>query len=156
MRIKNQYDLGNIFAMDETAVWLDMPGSTTISVRGEASIPVRTTGHEKSRVTVCLTAKANGVKLAPMIVFKGKRLEREVSNICGIVPVMSHNGWMSEDLTIKYLQSVIGRMAFQHRLLVWDSYRCHISGAVKREPSKLKIDMAVIPGGCTGIIQVRK
>ena len=60
MRIKNHYDLGNISAMDEMAVWLDMPGCTTVSVRGEASVPVRTTGHEKSRVTVCLTAKAKG------------------------------------------------------------------------------------------------
>ena len=154
LRIKNQYDLGNIFAMDETAVWLDMPGATTVSPVGEDCVPVRTTGHEKSRVTVCLTAKANGVKLPPMIVFKGKQLKREVANVSGIVPVMSDNGWMSEDLTIKYLQCIIGRMTFQKSLLVRHSYQCHISNAVIQEATSMKIDMAVIPGGCTGIIQV--
>ena len=32
---------------------------------------VKTTGHEKTRVSVCLTAKADGTKLPPFIVFKG-------------------------------------------------------------------------------------
>ena len=154
MRIKNFYGMADIYAMDETAVWLDMPGSTTVSEIGEKSIPIRTTGHEKSRITVCLTAKANGTKLPPMIIFKGKRLDREVAALPGVVAVMSDNGWMNENLTLQYLHSTLGRMTFSRRLLVWDSYRCHISQAVKQEAKKMKVDMAIIPGGCTGIIQV--
>ena len=35
---------------------------------------LKTTGHEKSRVSVVLAAKADGTKLKPMVVFKrGKR-----------------------------------------------------------------------------------
>ena len=49
MRIKNQYNLGNIFAIDETQVCLGMLGCTAISVRGEGCIPVRTTGFEKNQ-----------------------------------------------------------------------------------------------------------
>lgn len=36
---------------------------------GTSTVAVRTTGHEKDRVTVCLAAKANGYKLKPFIVF---------------------------------------------------------------------------------------
>ena len=34
---------------------------------------VKTTGKEKTCVPVCLTAKADGTKLAPFIVFKGAK-----------------------------------------------------------------------------------
>ena len=59
--------------MDETAIWYDMPGATTIAVKGTNSVPLLTTGHEKQRITVCLAAMANGCRLKPLIVFKGKR-----------------------------------------------------------------------------------
>ena len=34
--------------MDEIPLWLDIPGDTIISCVSEKSVPVRTTGHEKS------------------------------------------------------------------------------------------------------------
>jgi hypothetical protein len=38
-------------------------------------------------------------------------------------------------------------------LLVWDSYRCHISGPVKERLKKYNVDSLVIPGGCTKFVQ---
>lgn len=72
LRHRNGYGPDGIIAMDETAVWYDMPSDRTVSRVGVASVPVRTTGHEKNRVTVVLAARASGKKLPPMIVFKGK------------------------------------------------------------------------------------
>jgi hypothetical protein len=71
MRIQNNYPLHNIIAMDETAVWLDAPGDTTVHYRGERTVKVKTTSHEKNRVTVLLSAKANGDKVRPWVIFKG-------------------------------------------------------------------------------------
>ena len=42
--------------MDETAIWADMPGNTTVEKIGATSVPLLTTGHEKERITVCLSA----------------------------------------------------------------------------------------------------
>jgi hypothetical protein len=56
--------------MDETAIWADIPGETTIETRGARHVPVLTTGHEKVRITVYLAALGDGRKLPPMIVFK--------------------------------------------------------------------------------------
>ena len=74
--------------MDETACWMDMPSEeTTVTFSGSRSVPLKTTGNDKHHFTVVLSAKANGTKFKPFIVFKGKgtRLIRELGKIPGIV-----------------------------------------------------------------------
>ncbi len=56
--------------MDETPMFFDMPGVKTVSVIGEKTVFVRTTGHEKTHFTVVVCCLADGTKLAPMIVFE--------------------------------------------------------------------------------------
>ena len=56
----NGYSRSDIANMDETAIWADMPGETTVTTKGVRSVPMFSTGHEKSRVTVCLAAFADG------------------------------------------------------------------------------------------------
>ena len=49
--------------MDETAIWYNMPGATTIAVKGTHCSAVDdglTMGHEKQHMTVCLAAMAKG------------------------------------------------------------------------------------------------
>ena len=57
-----QYAIANVIAMDEKPIWLDMPSATTVNEAGASSVTIRSTGHEKDRVTVCLAGKANGQK----------------------------------------------------------------------------------------------
>ncbi len=123
MRLLHQYPLGCIGNMDETPLWLDMPGDTTVSRVGERSISIRTTGHDKGRFTVVLAAMADGRKLKPFVVFKGVRSIPELTRVRGIVVVLSRNGWMNEALTIQWVDSVWGNFSFNSRLLVWDAYR---------------------------------
>ena len=60
----------------------------------------------------------------------------------------------NDDLTSEFLQKIVGSFMFGKHLFAWDSYRCHISNATKKQLKKLQIDVAVIPGGCTKVIQV--
>ena len=117
---------------------------------------MKTTGHEKSRVSVCLSAKADGTKLPPMVVFKAAKreseaLNKEFKNRCVIAS--SVNGWMDTSLTKVYINSVLGSFAFKRRMFVWDSYQCHIEESIKTSLKGTKIDPAIIPGGCTKYIQ---
>ena len=57
--------------MGETAVWSDMVGNTTTNSTGAKEVALKSTGNEKVRASVCLTAKADGTKMNPFIVFKG-------------------------------------------------------------------------------------
>ena len=121
MRWLHQYTLScNI---DETPLWLDMPGDTTVMRAGERTVSIRTTGHDKGRFTIILAAMADGRKLKPFVVFKGVRIIPEFTLVPGVVVALSRNSWMNEPLTVKWVDSVWGHLSFQRRLLVWDAYR---------------------------------
>ena len=47
LRMKHDYEMQFLGAMDETPLWLDMPAATTLDFCGERSIPIKTSGHEK-------------------------------------------------------------------------------------------------------------
>ena len=133
-----------------------MLSSTTVDNVGEKFIRLKTTGHEKSKVSVCLTAKADGTKLKPFIVFPGakretKQLNEEFKNKCFVAS--SIDGWMNEDLTLDWVQGVLGKFSFTRRMLAWDSFRCHVMDTIKEELARSKIDPVIVPGGCTKYLQ---
>ena len=121
----HNYQPSDIIAMDETAVWSDMVSNSTVNQIGAREVSVRSTGHEKSRVSVCLTAKADGTKLKPFIVFKEKGAKRDIEamkkepkfkNKC--VLATSSNAWMTAETTTQYVNEVIGSLSFRRRLFV--------------------------------------
>ena len=69
LRNRHSYSYSDIITMDETAALQDMLSSTTVDNVGEKSIQLKTTGRYNSKVFVCLTAKTDGTKLKPFIVF---------------------------------------------------------------------------------------
>ena len=60
--MKHPFKASDIIAMDETPIWTDMVSDTTVDVTGKKTVTVKITGHEKSRVSVCLAAKADRTK----------------------------------------------------------------------------------------------
>ena len=139
--------------MDETAIWADMPGLTTIAPIGTKSVPLLTTGHEKLRISVCYTALADGKKLPPLVVFKGKHMPLELQTIPDIVVIMTDNGWMNQESTLVYLNKVWDNFAVERRMLVWDSFRAYITEATKQALRAKNTFMSTIPAGCTKDIQ---
>lgn len=142
--------------MDETPVWSDMVSSTTVDVSGVKTVTIKTTGHEKCRVSVCLSAKANGTKLRPMTVFKGAKreleaLNKEFKNRCVISS--SVNGWIDAPLKKVWVSTVVGSFSFKRRLLVWDFYECHIEESITATLQWIKVDTAIVPGDYTKYIQ---
>ena len=84
--------------MHETACWFEMLGDTTVATTGARSVPLKTTSHKNDHFTVILTARVDGKKLKPFIVFKGKEtcLIKELQKIPVVVVVLSQNGWMND------------------------------------------------------------
>ena len=118
------YTLSYVIAMDETPVWADMVSVTTIENTGTKDVPLKTSGHEKVRVTVCLTARGGGRKLKPFIVFaaakrESKALHEEFKSQCSISS--SGNGWMNKELTLRWVKEILGRFSFNKRLLARDT-----------------------------------
>ena len=153
LRNKFKDNLADIFVMDETPIWLEPVSTTTVEKKGAKEVPLKSTGHEKLRVTVVLTAKADGTKCKPYFVVPRKRPIPNLENMKDMVFAYCGKSWMDDQLTEDYLRRVLGSLAFGPRLMVWDSFRCHLSQATKAVMRKIRIHMAVIPGGCTGLIQ---
>ena len=131
-----------------------MLSDTTVAATGSRSVCLKNTGHENNHFTVILTAKANGTKLKPFVVFKGKGtgLMKNLQRILGIIVGFSTNGWMNDELTVDYLQTMIGVFSFSKCLPVWDAYKCHTSHTIRAEMSQLRLHTAVVLGGCTKYI----
>ena len=77
---------------------------------------MKSTGHDKVHVSVCLTEKADWSKCKPLIVFKGpkresKFLHKEFKQRCSVAN--STNRWMNEGLTLHWRSKVWGRFYFR-------------------------------------------
>ena len=77
MRMQHNYPLKYIENMNETPMWFDLPSNTTINKKGEKTISIRTTGHERTSFTVLLGCMADGTKLPAVCIFKVKKFQKK-------------------------------------------------------------------------------
>ena len=77
--MKTNFSPDCIIAIGETAVWSDMAGNVTVDTTETKDVPLKSTGNEKIKVSVCLTAKADGTKLKPFV-FQGATREATALN----------------------------------------------------------------------------
>ena len=156
-RTNYDFPLSNIANMDETPMFFDLPSNRTVHPRGDHTILVKTTGHEKTHFTVVLACMADGTKLKPMVIFKRKTMPKEVFP-SGVVVHVHEKGWMDTDGVLLWLQKVWahrpGGMTNQKSMLVWDMFRSHLVPKVKARLQKgYNTTAAVIPGGLTSVLQ---
>ena len=81
-----------------------MISETNVEATGAKNVLMKSTGHEKVRVSVCLAAKLDGAKLKPFIVFgvakrEPKSLQDEYKQQCSVAG--SSNAWVNDELTLK-------------------------------------------------------
>ena len=155
LRQEQNYDFSNIFACDETSVLLDPVGKKCVEKTGARDVTVQTLGHEKVHITVMLCAKADGRKCKPYVLLKRKRPIPAVAAKFSSLLVLSWAGkvWMDNPLTEDFLRRILGPLSFGKRMIICDSFRCHISNDTKAVLSELNTHQAVVPGGCTKYVQ---
>ena len=158
LRLRAEYALDCIGNMDETPVTMDMVGNNTVDKVGKKTILLKTTGHEKCRYTVVLACMADGQKLKPMLIFKRKTLPK-LKWPKGVVVHAHPNGWMDEQGCEIWLEKVWrlrpGGVRNKKSLLVWDQFSAHLTPKVTSKVHSLNTDVAVIPGGLTGVSKVK-
>lgn len=91
--------------MDETPIWLEMPGKSTLVIKGNKTISVMSTGHEKERVTVMLAAYADETKMSPFVLLPGVRPLPKTDIPSGIAVHMCGSGkksWAKENIIWKF------------------------------------------------------
>ncbi|CAI7914470.1 unnamed protein product, partial [Closterium sp. NIES-53] len=99
-------DTAWIINADQTPLWLEMPATTTVDQTGVRSVPIRSAGYQKERVTVMLACTADGVKLKPWVFFKRKTVPK--GDFPADVVVACHeNGWMDAEGVIRWLEECV-------------------------------------------------
>ncbi|KAI4824306.1 hypothetical protein KUCAC02_012829 [Chaenocephalus aceratus] len=99
-----EYSIGpdQILNMDEVPLAFDLPLTRTVNKKGESSITLRTTGHERTNFTCVLGCTASGLKLPPMVIFKRITMPKEkIPN--GISFKVNKKGWMMESVMKEWL-----------------------------------------------------
>ena len=95
--------------MDETPVWLEMPGNSTLDYVGKKDITVNTTGHHKKPITIILGGLADGTKLKPLVLLPGVRPPKPHDVPLGIATDMCGAGkgsWSNEEITKYWLAKI--------------------------------------------------
>ncbi|CAI7908990.1 unnamed protein product [Closterium sp. NIES-54] len=163
MRSLHDYSLDLILNADQTPLFLEMPTEHTLEMKGARTVHVRSAGYEKERVTVMLAVTASGLKLPPYVVFKRKTIPKvPIPADKRLVVRAQDKGWMDESLVqdwitqvmvpfLKPLRESTGRR--REALVVLDSYRSHLSEVVGQTMRMFWLSRAVIPGGCTPLVQ---
>ncbi len=99
----HQYPLSAIYACDETAVWLDPSGATTVDLKGQKEVGIKTMGNEKLNI-MALCAKADGSKCLPYVLVRRKRPIPEILQTFQGKLVINWAGkiWMDNELAIDF------------------------------------------------------
>lgn len=149
---ENSIEPDDIINMDEVPLTFDLPLVRTVNKKGDSSVTLKTTCHERTHFTCALSFTISRQKLPPMLIFKRRSVPKE--NLPKeIVVKINKKGWMIESLMKEWLTECYGKRpgGFFHRQL--DSMRAHITDSVKAAIKRTNSIPAVIPGGTTKYLQ---
>lgn len=139
-----------IYNIDETNFCLDPSKSKVVGQKNVPSARI-TSGPGRENITVLMGGNANGDKLPPLVVFKGKNIwEQWIPPENQIFPnmgfVSSENGWMETELFCNYFNKNFLRNCVPQRpiLLIFDGHSTHldiklIESAVANDVTILKL-----------------
>lgn len=102
-----------------------------------------------------LACLGDGTKLLPYVVFKRKTLPKNVNFPKGVIVRCQEKGWMDQGLVQDWLRTVwskVGGLTRKKSMLVWDSFRAHLSAPIRSTLKSLNTEPAVIPGGMTSMV----
>ncbi|CAI7783876.1 unnamed protein product [Closterium sp. NIES-53] len=136
MHMVHQFPLNLIVNADQTPLWLEMLAERTLEMKGARTLPA-------------------------YVIFKRKTVPRIVVPP-GIVIRAQEKGWMDERLVHDWTTQVLVPFLKQLRdeggrrkqaLLVFDSYKGHLTESVGQTLKMFKVTRAIIPGGYTTLVQ---
>uniref|UniRef100_H3A290 HTH CENPB-type domain-containing protein n=1 Tax=Latimeria chalumnae TaxID=7897 RepID=H3A290_LATCH len=147
MGCETQYEIGS---MDEVPICFNMPPPEVIKM-----VQMKTIRHKKSHFTVVLTCMADGTKLKPRITFKCKTLSKGTF-LKAVIIAVHEKGWMNEHEAKDWIDRVWKagpRGLYDKVLLVFDAFRGCLHTSIRERLKKVWIDIAVISGGLTSLLQ---
>lgn len=148
-----------IFNIDETSFALDPTKTKVVGQKNAPSSRV-TAGPARESTTVLMGGNADGQKLPPLIVFKGKNIwDTWMAPSTPGVPetcyAASSNGWMESDIFSNYFQKTFLTCCGSDRpiLLIYDGHTTHVDERVIQSAIDNNITIMKLPPHSSHILQ---
>lgn len=165
------HDIDEIYNADETAINYEYVPDKTIDVKGTKNVWIKSSSHEKDRVSAMLLADSVGTKYPLFLVLKtpasivkttvienlthrngfGVRLWKEIEELHERQPSRifgNPSGWWNSQISIKFLQYHFGHRRNKNLkkiLLMWDDFGAHFTSDVVAVAEELDTILEKIP-----------
>lgn len=154
---------GEMFNMDETAVYFDNTPTKTIEMRGKKSISMRICGNASHRVTVLLCVSFTGKKLPPLVVFKGgrdktihKKLRGATRSGCNpsCEYTVQERGWCDQNVMNDWIELFVKNTDRERlNLLLMDNFSVHCTAATHGRLAENGTYIELLPPNFTSKLQ---
>lgn len=151
-RKRSLLKLSQIGSMAEVPLNFIVPSNKSVDMKGSRFV----IGYEKPHYTAVLACCANGIKLPPLLISKGKALPKEKLPD-GIYIITQNRGWLEEEWIKVWLENVWskrpGGLQQKNALLIWDQSNVHKTDSTTNLVRKMNTKLAVIPDGLASHLQ---
>lgn len=146
-------DLSTTLLMDEVAIYFQDIKQHSVSFKDRQHTILSCSGFSGMRISAVISVWADGRKAPPLIIHKAERTAMVVSD-CGIFSVTQPNGWIESSIIIELIDMMFPCVKpYPNKSIIWDSCQIHLSDAVRDHCHKRRINLIVIPGGLTHLLQ---
>jgi len=161
-----------IFNMDEVPIFFELCTDQTLDIRGRKVIGRISSGKDKERITLIITASANGDLLPPFLIFKAHKPKgesikdypkKEIVNFdvqtskfverYQIKAVQNYSAWNTKRIMQKHYIPYFLKHAPKNAMLFFDNHSSHIADEVLSDFQEKGINYINLPPNTTPICQ---
>ena len=135
-----------LWNIDETNLYIDPQRTRVIAPKGvKAARTTATSGREA--ISVMAGISANGEKLPPLIIFKGKNIMAswQVDGYPGTQVARSENGWMTSTIFYDWFCAFCKDITQRPLLLLFDGHSTHINYFVVKKAREEGVSLLKLP-----------
>jgi len=145
-----------LYNCDETGLCLSPKGLKVVAKRG-ASCVNAISGDTKNQITVLACTSASGAAIPPMVIFKRKTLNPELTSgeVPGTIYGLSSKGWINRELFLDWFHHhfLLCVPSVRPLLLIMDGHSSHYSPDVIRVAAEQKVILFTLPPHTTHATQ---
>eukprot|EP00761_Pharyngomonas_kirbyi_P005794 gb/GECH01005800.1/.p1 GENE.gb/GECH01005800.1/~~gb/GECH01005800.1/.p1 ORF type:complete len:496 (+),score=69.13 gb/GECH01005800.1/:1-1488(+) len=152
-----------VWNMDDTGIFKDLTATTTVEIRGEKTVSLRTTGSTKDRITFAPVIANNGKFINSLVVKKGAaskkksgleryRIQRSGLLRDGIFAYKQPNAFVNIPIMLLFIQDAIPSVTGINYFFM-DQFSAHTDPTVIKALNDKGWRVRFIPAGMTGYAQ---
>ena len=137
--MQHDFDRDGLVNSDETSIYLDPPTTRTYSEIGSRRVEARTTGNQKTRISILISASASGKKLNLLVLIPRKNPLKNFVVPANVTLLYGTKGCFNDTLISEhYISRVLAKV--QERATVeWHQINFRLSAVPYNKKGKRKI-----------------